>query len=80
MDKHEYILDYIHNPTECEAEQNETYAENIIENNDKIYTISTVLRDRLIKYAEMNHLPLCEYLDINNVCNFVSWITDSKTE
>ena len=41
-----------------------------------IYQLDTsiLLRKRLIEYSQNSGSTLCEYLDINNVDNFVEWI------
>lgn len=41
---------------------------------EKIKNASVLLRKRMIEYSKENYLPLCEYLDISNVHNFVTWI------
>jgi len=33
-----------------------------------------ILQQRLIAYAEENNWPLCEFLDLENVENFIHWI------
>lgn len=40
----------------------------------KISNVSTLLRGRLIRYSEEGHYPLCEFLDFENVRNYVTWL------
>lgn len=39
-----------------------------------VLEIAGVLRSRCIQYAEEGSYDLCEFLDINNVENFVNWL------
>lgn len=41
---------------------------------EKIIDTSVLLRDRLMDYTEHGAYPLCEFLDINNVKNYVRWV------
>lgn len=41
---------------------------------EKIMDTAILLRTRLIDYAEHGAYPLCEFLDIENVENYVRWV------
>ena len=41
---------------------------------EKIMDTSVLLRARLMDYTEHGAYPLCEFLDINNVENYVRWV------
>jgi len=42
----------------------------------KIENVSNQIKYALIKYSEESGFPLCEYLDIDNVKNFVIWLLE----
>jgi hypothetical protein len=44
----------------------------------KIKNASIILREKLIQYADEGSWPLCEYLDLDNVDNFVKWVITCK--
>jgi len=39
-----------------------------------MYETATIIRERLINYADKCNLPLCEFLDFLNVENYVKWL------
>lgn len=41
---------------------------------EHVMNTAILLRSRLIQYAEDNSYPLCEFLDLENVYNFIQWI------
>lgn len=57
---------------EIELENDEEY----IEEEKKYYLLNTsfILRNHLMEYTDNCVLPLCEYLDFNNVENYVNWL------
>lgn len=58
--------------TEYENQMEEEYIEKV--DDEHILDTANLLRSKLIKYAEKNSYPLCEFLDIVNVENYVRWI------
>lgn len=63
----------------CYYEDNNTNQEKVdnyvYENNENHLIDTTILlRKRLIKYAEDEALPLCEFLDFTNVENYIKWL------
>lgn len=44
---------------------------------EHILNTSILLRERLIQYADDCAYPLCEFLDIENIENYVRWILNN---
>jgi hypothetical protein len=35
---------------------------------------SMIIRDKILEYTDTNFYPLCEYLNIDNVENYINWL------
>jgi hypothetical protein len=35
---------------------------------------SMIIRDKILQYTDTNFYPLCEYLNIDNVENYINWL------
>lgn len=49
------------------------------ENNIREDTV-LLLKKRLIEYSNNSGLSLCEYLDINNIDNYIQWILNNNNK
>ena len=65
---------YVLNNEETIEETIEDRQEMIFQKNEKIEDISFEIKDAFINYTIDNGYPLCEYLDIDNVKNYVEWL------
>lgn len=65
---------YLLNNEETLEETLEEKKEIIFQKNEKIEDISFEIKDAFINYTIDNGYPLCEYLDIDNVKNYVEWL------
>ena len=59
---------------EIESDDEEKDKEYIKEKEYYLLDTVFILRDNLMKYTDDCVIPLCEYLDINNVENYLNWV------
>jgi hypothetical protein len=45
---------------------------------ERIENATAMLREKLIQYTGEGSWPLCEYLDLDNVNNYVKWVIKCK--
>jgi len=59
-----------------EIDNDEENDKEYIEEEKKYYLLDTsfILRNHLMEYTDDCVIPLCEYLDFNNVENYVNWL------
>ena len=61
---------------EIELDNDEENDKEYIEEEKELYLLDTafILRNHLMEYADICAIPLCEYLDFNNIENYVNWL------
>ena len=69
-----YEEEFVHEEPEEVIEDNS--AEEVYE--EKIENASFKIKCSLINYSMESGLPLCEYLDIENVKNYVRWLLEKQ--
>lgn len=57
-----------------EDEVVEEFGESEAERRVKFINVTHEIRNEIIAYSRNNSLPLCEYLNIENVENYISWL------
>ncbi len=57
-----------------EHESNSSLESNNEEKDTKIIDLAYYIRQALFDYIDETAYPLCEYLDINNMINYVKWV------
>lgn len=65
--------DYVYDDCDLEEQQPDFETKRI---ETEMYNTDTafILQQRLIEYAMENNWPLCEFLDLENVENFIQWM------
>ena len=71
----EYIYPGINYHVYFSSEKGKTLKE-IIDNSEKIYDVSLDIKQQLEKYAQKCGVPICEYLNIPELENYIKWIHD----
>lgn len=70
---------YVLNNEETNVEETlEEKKEILFQKNEKIEDISFEIKDAFINYTIDNGYPLCEYLDIDNVKNYVEYLLKNE--
>lgn len=70
---------YVLNNEETNVEETlEEKKEILFQKNEKIEDISFEIKDAFINYTIYNGYPLCEYLDIDNVKNYVEYLLKNE--
>lgn len=69
---------YVLNNEETIEETIEDRQEMIFQKNEKIEDISFEIKDAFINYAIEHGYPLCEYLDFDNIKNYVEYLLKNE--
>jgi hypothetical protein len=59
--------------------EEETFVDLEEEYDEKLNNLSFKIKCALINYSQDSGYPLCEYLDIENVKNYIKWLLESHT-
>ena len=69
---------YVLNNEETIEETIEDRQEMIFQKNEKIEDISFEIKDAFINYTIEHGYPLCEYLDFDNIKNYVEYLLKNE--
>ena len=69
---------YVLNNEETIEETIEDMQEMIFQKNEKIEDISFEIKDAFINYTIEHGYPLCEYLDFDNIKNYVEYLLKNE--
>jgi hypothetical protein len=69
---------YVLNNEETIEETIEDRKEMIFQKNEKIEDISFEIKDAFINYTIEHGYPLCEYLDFDNIKNYVEYLLKNE--
>ena len=65
--------EHVDDETEEDIEDEEEETE-VVEEDMYIIDTASIIRERLIEYVVDGAYPLCEYLNHENILNFVDWL------
>jgi hypothetical protein len=45
---------------------------------EKVYDTSNIIKDKLVEYSQTCGIPICEYLNIQEIENYLKWMYQSQ--